>query len=299
MGHMTTETAPRPRTLFFDVDGTLVEHGFPLSPAVKDAIRKARAAGHLAFICTGRSEVDVQPYIRAIGFDGEITNGGAFAKVGEESVLALSMPEEQAERLIRYFTGRNIGVMVQTIGDTYADQRSVDLTILHDQEVRRQMRLAAGNDPDVPVEGEDDVPSFAQWAQTFPRLEEMYLSEVVKVIIVSDQVEDLDEIQSDLGEEFQVIQGSMPLAEGSSAEIHVAGVTKGFAIEKVVEHLGLDIADSVGIGDSWNDLEMFQITGQGVAMGNADPELKKYADMETESVHDDGVAVALQTLGLI
>lgn len=302
MEHMTTEKNLRPRTLFFDVDGTLVDHGLPVSPAVRDAIRRARRNGHLTFLCTGRSEADVQDYVRAIGFDGEVTNAGAYAKVGDESILERKMTEDQAARLIDYMTALGVGVMVQTNDQTYADQKTVDLTVLHDEAYRAE-RLAKSKargeiDQDA-TEEDTGVPTFAEWAQTFPRLDKVDPTEVVKVIFVSDRVEDMEKIQSEIGDEFQVVPGSIPFTGGSSAEICVAGVNKGFGIIKVLEHLGLDIEDAIGIGDSWNDLEMFQMCGLGVVMANADPELKKHADMETASVQEDGVARALEALGLV
>ncbi len=299
---MTTEKNLRPRTLFFDVDGTLVDHGLPVSPAVRDAIRKARANGHLAFLCTGRSQADVQDYVREIGFDGEVTNAGAYAKVGDKAILGRTMTADQSARLIDYVTALGVGVMVQSDTETFGDKRAVDLTTMHDEQVRakRLEEAKARGEVDQDATEEDTgVQSFAEWAQTFPRLDKVNHAEVVKVIFVSDTVEDLDKIQAEIGDEFQVVPGSMPFTGGSSAEICVAGVNKGFGIIQVLDHLGLDIEDAVGIGDSWNDLEMFQVCGQGVVMANADPELKKYADMETASVQEDGVARALETLGLV
>ncbi|MBQ4252973.1 MAG: HAD hydrolase family protein, partial [Erysipelotrichaceae bacterium] len=64
------------KTLFIDVDGTLVgySNGIPAS-AVK-AIRAARINGHRVYICTGRSEAEVYPDIWAIGLDGMIGGNG-------------------------------------------------------------------------------------------------------------------------------------------------------------------------------------------------------------------------------
>ena len=55
----------------------------------------------------------------------------------------------------------------------------------------------------------------------------------------------------------------------------------------------------MGIGDSWNDVEMFAVCGVSVAMGNADPELQAKADRVTTGVLDDGVHGALVRLGLV
>lgn len=288
----------RHRAIFLDIDGTLVDHGYPVSPRVTEAIRSARARGHKAFICTGRSLKDVQPEVLRIGFDGAITNGGAGAVVGDETVFSLPMPREDAQRVIEYFTDLDLGVMVQTDHQTYTNQKAVELTVQHDQAVMaiRDAELRAqGIDPATVDAGE----SFAQWVRHFPGLDELDLDTVRKVVFVSGEQHDLGDIQADLGDRLLVIPGSLPLGAGSSAEVCAAGVTKGFAIGKVAEYLGIDMADTVGIGDSWNDHDMFLVTGDSFAMANADPELKKFAKHQTASVSDDGVAEALEYLDLV
>jgi phosphoserine phosphatase len=71
-----------------------------------------------------------------------------------------------------------------------------------------------------------------------------------------------------------VIPGSIPLPGGSNGEICQLGVNKGAAILEVLA-LGRDAADAVGIGDSWNDVEMFEVVGTAVAMGGADPDCRR------------------------
>ncbi|MEM3504712.1 MAG: HAD hydrolase family protein, partial [Archaeoglobaceae archaeon] len=53
------------------------------------------------------------------------------------------------------------------------------------------------------------------------------------------------------------------------------------------------------IGDSENDIEMFEVAGFGIAVANADTKLKEIADLITPSNDGDGVVEALEFLGLI
>jgi len=50
----------------------------------------------------------------------------------------------------------------------------------------------------------------------------------------------------------------------------------------------------VAFGDGWNDLEMLQIVGEGVAMGNADEELKKIVGRTCDTNDNDGIAKYLE-----
>ena len=74
---------------------------------------------------------------------------------------------------------------------------------------------------------------------------------------------------------------------------------KGRALATIADHVGIPLERTVAFGDGGNDISMVERAGVGVAMGNGIAELKAVADMVTSSVDDDGVARALQELGLI
>ena len=65
--------------------------------------------------------------------------------------------------------------------------------------------------------------------------------------------------------------------------------TKGHALQYLAEHIGCTMEQTIAIGDAWNDREMIQAAGLGVAMGNAVPALKELADYVTLSNNEDGV----------
>ncbi len=55
----------------------------------------------------------------------------------------------------------------------------------------------------------------------------------------------------------------------------------------------------MAFGDGLNDMEMLDTVGFGVAMGNAEPELKLLADFVTKDIREDGILYALEELGII
>jgi len=73
---------------------------------------------------------------------------------------------------------------------------------------------------------------------------------------------------------------------------HRAG--KGPSLQKLAEHLGIDRANVMAIGDQENDLTMLQFAGTSVAMGNAIDAVKAVARFETTTNSDDGVAKAIE-----
>jgi hydroxymethylpyrimidine pyrophosphatase-like HAD family hydrolase len=63
---------------------------------------------------------------------------------------------------------------------------------------------------------------------------------------------------------------------------------------RVCEILDIGMDQVMAIGDSHNDLHLIRAAGLGVAMGNAEQELKLAADAVTDTNEQDGVAVAIQ-----
>ncbi|MDF2916068.1 MAG: putative hydrolase of the superfamily [Microbacterium sp.] len=278
------------RIAFLDVDGTILEHGSLIAPSTVTAIRQARANGHQVWLSTGRSAGDVHPDVLAIGFDGAITNGGAYATRGEEMLVEQPMPRADVELLERYFEAHGIHYFLQTHGGVFASEGmgAVMTAYRRERHAERAAQLAEQG-----LTAEEPL-----WNEPRP-VAEVDRDAVAKAVFVSPSIDTVVHAAAERGDAFHVIPGSIPLPGGSNGEIGQAGVTKGSAITSVLAQLGLPATDAIGIGDSWNDVEMFEVVGTPVAMGNAVPELQKLAGRVTTSVLDDGVHNAFAELGLI
>jgi 5-amino-6-(5-phospho-D-ribitylamino)uracil phosphatase len=77
-------------------------------------------------------------------------------------------------------------------------------------------------------------------------------------------------------------------------ELNPRGVSKATGIAKVCELLGIRMSEVVAVGDSLNDIAMIQAAGLGVAMGNAQEEVKRAADAVVYSNNEDGVAQVIR-----
>lgn len=294
-----TSAASSPRIVFIDVDGTILEHGSVIAPSTVTAIRAARERGHLVYLCTGRSEGDIHPDVRAIGFDGAITNGGAYATRGDEELFFHPMPRADVERLISYFTERGVHFFLQANQFVYASPGVLGM-MADFLQMRAERRSEDLRRIGVTEDQQDLLDAVLKDAAgRYAPVKEADLDHIAKAVFVSEHSDSVDRAQRDLGDRFHVIPGSMPMPGGSNGEISLQGTTKGAAIVAVLDRLGLDPADAIGIGDSWNDVEMFEVCGTAVAMGEADPQLQALADRVTTGVLDDGVHNALTELGLI
>ncbi len=111
---------------------------------------------------------------------------------------------------------------------------------------------------------------------------------------------DMDEKTADaLAEEFRsdkdmyVIKVVLPYNGLWAVDFTLAGVDKAAGVSRVGDTLGVDPANMVAMGDSYNDLPMLKACGFAVAMGNAPEEVKAVADFVAPTVEEDGLAIAI------
>ena len=98
-----------------------------------------------------------------------------------------------------------------------------------------------------------------------------------------------------LYEELQEIPGiSVTSSWSDTFDICADQVSKGLAIEQYAETKGIKPSEIICFGDNFNDLEMIQYAGLGIAMSNGVEELKKAADYVTIGNNEDGVAKAIE-----
>lgn len=80
----------------------------------------------------------------------------------------------------------------------------------------------------------------------------------------------------------------------NNLEISAKGVSKEIGVQKVCDYLQFEREDVMAIGDNLNDLQLLQYAGLGIAMGNADDQIKRIADHVTDTNEHDGVATAIK-----
>ncbi len=88
--------------------------------------------------------------------------------------------------------------------------------------------------------------------------------------------------------------GKLVQALDDMLELLPPGASKGAALKMLLKDLKIPAEQVVAIGDGENDIEMIQIAGVGVAVGNAHQKLKDVADHVVASNDEDGVAEAVE-----
>ncbi len=80
----------------------------------------------------------------------------------------------------------------------------------------------------------------------------------------------------------------------SYAEILAKATNKWTAIKNLTDKLGIKKEEIMAIGDNFNDIEMIQNAGLGVAMNNGSPVAKEVARVIAPSNNEDGVAKVIK-----
>ena len=69
--------------------------------------------------------------------------------------------------------------------------------------------------------------------------------------------------------------------------------------DQIIRHFGIKLEETMAFGDGGNDISMLRHAGIGVAMGNANDDVKAASNYTTTSVDEDGIANALKYFGIV
>ncbi len=273
------------KTVFVDVDGTLLDVHHHVADSAVRAIRTARANGHYVFLSTGRSKGQLWPGILDIGFDGIVASAGAYVEVGGKMLTCRSFAPETLVHMREFFDSHDTGYYFEGIEHVFAASNVGELL--------RQQRLESSVGDAYPMR--DNGPfGFLNRMGDLDDVNEP----ILKVMYLGSS-NSLAEVQREFAGEASIVPASTHILGTSSGEMMIAGVSKAVGLREAIEYLGVDISDTIALGDSFNDLEMLEAANVGVAMGNAPQAVVDVADQVTTPPEEDGVRLAFQKLGLV
>lgn len=101
-------------------------------------------------------------------------------------------------------------------------------------------------------------------------------------------------LRKELEQRLRLLPVSAVWSSESILEISHISATKGNALKKLCEAIGIPMDCTMAIGDSGNDISMLQLAGLSVAMETAPASVKVVADIITKSNIQDGAAYAIE-----
>lgn len=275
------------KVIVTDIDGTLLDYRTELPASAAQAVADARAAGHRAYVSTGRSLAELPQYLLDLGFDGMILGNGSYIEHEGEVVHKQCLPEAVADRAIAWLESQELGFYIESNAGLFGNEHLVPKTA----------RMLASK------EGySDSVGENAKWLQTVMapnRYDESVPHDNInKISFLLEPSVDLEALTHQYEGEATISTWNITGEGEEFGEFGQVGVNKGRGLRILADHLGKSLDDFVALGDAAPDAPLLQTAGTGVAMGNAPAELKEVADLVTDHVDNDGFAKALNQLGL-
>lgn len=272
------------RLVFIDIDGTLVNHDQEVPSSAQAALATAVAAGHSLILCTGRGKVEIYPWLWKLGFHGLVANNGAYGEIDGATIFNDHIPENDVTEIAAWFDEYGTPCMWTTPEALYL--------------VRGYMHFYEAPDGtgDAPVTG--DWTTYLRQVEPYVRTDVPRTANKLTFFLPRGSRMRLDDVREHFGRRFAIAAGSMPHDQGEAGELTAMGMNKSVGVRKMAAYLACPQCDTIGLGDSGNDIEMLRSVGVGVAMGNGITEAKSAADWVTASIDNDGLALAFERLGL-
>lgn len=257
-----------PRLLLFDLDGTLLDPVRQISEANRRAIRSAMARGVRVGFATGRSRRSVWPWVEELQPSGPLIllNGAMVWDVAAaRPLLERRLPRPDARAALS--AAADLGVHANLyLGDDVV--------------------IAARSDTSRASEVKDGV-GHTVVGDLLAHLDGQ-AAEPYKILCI-DESGGIDALADRL--RSVLTEGSVLVhSEPTYLEVLPPGVSKGAALQVALEHTGLEASQVVSFGDGLNDIELLEASGVGVAMANAHPGLRGYADLVIGSNDSDTIA---------
>ena len=120
-------------------------------------------------------------------------------------------------------------------------------------------------------------------------------AEPTKVLALSDDTTIIEQLLGSLRQQYTPAELYLTKSVATFFEATHPAANKGTAVRYLTEELlGLQPQNVMAIGDNFNDVEMLDYAGLGVAMGNAPTDVQAIANWVAPSVEQDGAAAAIE-----
>ncbi|MBQ6426402.1 MAG: HAD family phosphatase [Clostridia bacterium] len=269
------------KLIALDLDGTLLNTSKQLTKRNEDALRRAAAEGVQIVPATGRIYEIIPDFIRALDFVNYVivANGSWVLRTSDMTVMyRAEIPCRKALELMEYMD------TLPVIYDCYMDGEAW---------MSEAQWLAA----DEFIENVHYRKMVREFRKPVPDLKRFVAERGHGIMKTQCFFKDRNFRQimlREVSERFPDIAASSSLP--NNVELNDAESDKGKALLCLAEKLGIPRESTVAFGDGLNDITMLLAAGTGIAMENADDEVKAIADRVAGHCDDDGVARMISEL---
>lgn len=259
------------RAIAMDLDDTLLTNDLQISEMTKQTLWQCQKDGMHMILASGRPIYAIERYAKEL----ELEKYGGYI-VGFNGA---AVKDCKANRLIMQ---RNLPMnYIRTLYELSVENNVYIHTYIGDEIItpqNNQYTEIEGKLTGMPIKETDDFVKAVD-------------QEVVKILMLENP-EYLrtvyEKLRNELGDRL-----SLTISKPYFLEIMDKGIEKSAALIHICNKLGIKKDQLIAFGDSYNDLSMLTTAGLGIAMGNAQEEVKRQSDYVTDGNNEDGIARAL------
>lgn len=266
--------------VFLDLDGTLWEYERIPDSALK-AIHQAQQNGHLIFANTGRSRNSSWNSLKSLPLNGQVYSAGSEIWVKDKRIFFAPLGIEKTKRLLEMLAPLDVPI---TIEGSFFNGANLKGNEMMNDFISKNLASALAQQKTI----------------RFEEMKEEDYANAMKMMIFKVNPKELTFILEKEEMSFTFTPEAPHLKEQSlvSGELTQRALTKGTAFEEIKKYLKGNYR-TVAIGDSENDLPMFEKADLAIAMGNGTDIAKEKADWVTTSIEKDGIYHAFEYAGLL
>ena len=242
------------KLLASDLDGTLIHNG-EIKQCDKESILKLKKSNNIFGVSTGRPYKGITSLINEHGIDIDfyVLLNGAYILDKDLNVLK--------RELIPYH-------IIKTIFEKY------DNYTLFGVEEGMQTSLLY-------------VETVFCWDDIYRRtIDELENKEclLLSIHFANNKIEEIDEICNEINREFS--QDVVAYRNAQFVDVVPKGCSKGNGVKQVCEMMNISMDNVYTIGDSFNDVSMFNITKNSFSFPNVEEKLKEHVNFIVDSVSE-------------
>ena len=223
------------------------------------------------------------------GFDGAVCSAGGYVFCGDKVLVDLPMEPQLAQGVRSAMERHGVECTLEARDATYGSLKMIE-------------RWSFTHRDAGPLNSE-----AARWRKamedgmTMSPLAEYKGEPLYKIVYIAERSEDLNEAKRLYEDRFVFCESKPDGLNGGyvNGELINRKFDKGRGIKAVCDYLGVPLQNSIGFGDSDNDLQMTDVVGISVCMADGSASLKQRCDRIAPSVYEDGIAKEFAALGLI
>lgn len=249
------------KILFSDMDGTIIENNQPISQKDIEAIHRLREAGYYFAFCTGRNLQEVEVVAHHFEYDFMVLNNGAMVVDQNNQVVHNHLiANEDGKDILNYC----LKTYPHLVYSFYTGKE----TIIY-QDGKTCIYTEAGFEP---TDQYDFIKDYQAETDDF---------QILCAFNPNGSIEEVKEIQNYLENQYDDVRGTLNVIY---LDITHANCTKGTGLQTICQDLK-DV-ESYCIGDSYNDISMFQVADHPYTFNRVENEVKQYTQKQVDYVYE-------------